>query len=185
MSKHAIDDDVKGDFWKKVRYGAAAAVTLGSGIYAVTSVLKRQGLSNIVDEFKTAMQTTPRVIEDTTSNSTMQPDDETRAALSMKLKFAMEHQDMQRVQEISRQLDMLEAYVPKSATTQAGVKMMMSQVPATQMQHTSPQAATHQMTMAQTQMPPQAATHPMPMSPTQMQMPLHAATHPMTMQTSA
>ena len=59
MSKHAIDDDDKGDFWKKMRYGAAAAVTLGSGLYAVTSVLKKQGFSSFVDEVKTAMQTAP------------------------------------------------------------------------------------------------------------------------------
>ena len=109
MSKHAIDDDDKGDFWKKMRYGAAAAVTLGSGLYAVTSVLKKQGFSSFVDEVKIAMQTAPHLMADTAPK--MQPDDEQRAVLNMQLKFAMERQDMQRVQEITRELDKLEANV--------------------------------------------------------------------------
>ena len=54
MSKHAIDDDDEGDFWKKVKYGAAAAVTLGSGLFAATSVLKNKGFFNMVDEVKRA-----------------------------------------------------------------------------------------------------------------------------------
>ena len=78
MSKHAIDDDDKGDFWKKMRYGAAAAVTLGSGLYAVTSVLKKQGLSSFVDEVKTVMQTAPHLMADSTPKPTLQPDDEAR-----------------------------------------------------------------------------------------------------------
>ena len=124
MSKHAIDDDDKGDFWKKMRYGAAAAVTLGSGLYAVTSVLKKQGFSSFVDEVKTAMQqTAPHLMADTTPK--MQPDDEQRAVLNMQLKFAMGRQDMQRVQEITRELDKLEANV--SFTPQGNVMSSQTQ----------------------------------------------------------
>ena len=125
MSKHAIDDDDKGDFWKKMRYGAAAAVTLGSGLYAVTSVLKKQGLSSFVDEVKTVMQTAPHLMADSTPKPTLQPDEEARAVLNMQLKFAMERQDMQRVQEISRELDKLEANV----STKHGGMPMMTQPP--------------------------------------------------------
>ena len=45
MSKHA-GDDAQGDFWKKMKYGAAAAVAVGSGICAMASVLKNKGFSN-------------------------------------------------------------------------------------------------------------------------------------------
>ena len=73
MSKHSIDEDVKGVFWKKMRYGAAAAVTLGSGIYAVSSVLKQQGLFSMVDEVKTAIHALPHRFEDRTPQQSPQP----------------------------------------------------------------------------------------------------------------
>ena len=96
-----------------MRYGAAAdgglSVTFGSGLYAVTSVLKKQGFSSFVDDVKTAMQTAPHLMADTTPK--MQSDDQQRAMLNMQLKFAMERQDMQRVQGITRELDKLEANV--------------------------------------------------------------------------
>ena len=44
MSKHSISGGAEGEFWKRVRYGAAAAVTVGTGVYTVTSVLKQQGV---------------------------------------------------------------------------------------------------------------------------------------------
>ena len=66
MSKHTIENDVNGDFWKKMRYGAAAAVTVGSGLYAVTSVLKKQSFSSFVDEVKNVMHTAPHLMADTT-----------------------------------------------------------------------------------------------------------------------
>ena len=44
MSKHSISDGAEREFWKKVRFGAAAAVTLGTGVYAITSALKQQGV---------------------------------------------------------------------------------------------------------------------------------------------
>ena len=132
MSKHTIDDD-HSDFWKKMRYGAAAAVTLGSGLYAVTSVLKKQGLSSFVDEVKSVMQTTPYLMADSTPKPS---DDEARAVLTMQLKFAMDRQDMQRVQEISRELDKLD---PNVSTTQGGMPMMMQasqmHVPSLQTMH--------------------------------------------------
>ena len=141
MSKHAIDDDIQGDFWKKVKYGAAAAVTLGSGLFAATSVLKNQGFFNMVDEVKTAMQTTPRLIAGTPSNPTAHPDDETREVLNMQLGYAMQHQDTYRVQEISRQLDELQATnVTTNVTTQASMPVTVSQMQVPQMPQMHPQA---------------------------------------------
>ena len=171
MSKHAIDDDNKGDFWKKMRYGAAAAVTLGSGLYAVTSVLKKQGLSSFVDEVKTVMQTAPHLMADSTPKPTLQPDDEARAVLNMQLKFAMERQDMQRVQEISRELDKLEANV---STNHGGMPMMTQppqmHVPCLQTMHSQQMQMHNQMTplvpQTESQVPvPQMTSH---MPPAQM-----------------
>jgi len=42
MSKHSMEHD-KGDFWKKMRYGATAAVAVGTGVYAVTTAVRKQG----------------------------------------------------------------------------------------------------------------------------------------------
>ena len=141
MSKHAIDDDIQGDFWKKVKYGAAAAVTLGSGLFAATSVLKNQGFFNMVDEVKTAMQTTPRLIAGTPSNPTAHPDDETREVLNMQLGYAMQHQDTYRVQEISRQLDELQATnVTTNVMTQASMPVTVTQMQVPQMPQMRPQA---------------------------------------------
>ena len=155
MSKHAIDDDIQGDFWKKVKYGAAAAVTLGSGLFAATSVLKNQGFFNMVDEVKTAMQTTPRLIAGTPSNPTAHPDDETREVLNMQLGYAMQHQDTYRVQEISRQLDELQATnVTTNVMTQASMPVTVTQMQVPQMPQMHPQA---QMQVPQMpQMRPQA-----------------------------
>ena len=120
MSKHAIDDNIQGDLWKKMKYGAATAVAVGSGIYAITSALKNKGFSNMVDEVKTAMHTAPLLVAGTTPKFTLQSEDETREVLNMQLRFAMEQQDMHRVQEISRKLDELQGVnVTTSATTQA------------------------------------------------------------------
>ena len=167
MSKHAIDDDIQGDFWKKVKYGAAAAVTLGSGLFAATSVLKNQGFFNMVDEVKTAMQTTPRLIAGTPSNPTAHPDDETREVLNMQLGYAMQHQDTYRVQEISRQLDELQATnVTTNVMTQASMPVTVTQMQVPQMPQMHPQA---QMQVPQMpQMRPQA----------QMQVPQMPQMHP-------
>ena len=93
MSKHPIEDGGN-EFWKKVRYAAAATVTVGSGIYAVTSVLKQKGcVTSIVDEMKMAMQTASPLLTDATPKIVMQPvvaDDESRAVLNMQLQFAMD-----------------------------------------------------------------------------------------------
>ena len=153
MSKHAIDDDIQGDFWKKVKYGAAAAVTLGSGLFAATSVLKNQGFFNMVDEVKTAMQTTPRLIAGTPSNPTAHPDDETREVLNMQLGYAMQHQDTYRVQEISRQLDELQATnVTTNVMTQASMPVTVTQMQVPQMPQMRPQA--------QMQVPQMPQMHP-------------------------
>ena len=148
MSKHAIDKEANADFWKKMRYGATAAVTVGSGLYAVTSVLKKQGvLSNIVEEVKTVMSTAQHCTTDP-PKPTVQlttKDDENRAILNMQLKFAMERQDTQRVLEISRELDKLETAhgMPTNVTTapaqmqtapKASMNLSQMQPPSAQMQ---------------------------------------------------
>lgn len=112
MPKHSTEDNEGSDFWKRMRYGAAAAVTLGSGIYAAASVLKKQGLiGDLVDDVKVAMHAAPQLLQpgrvpDLRMHSA--DDEETRAVLNMQLQFAMQRQDMQRVQDISRQLDQLD-----------------------------------------------------------------------------
>ena len=170
MSKHAIDDDIQGDFWKKVKYGAAAAVTLGSGLFAATSVLKNQGFFNMVDEVKTAMQTTPRLIAGTPSNPTAHPDDETREVLNMQLGYAMQHQDTYRVQEISRQLDELQATnVTTNVMTQASMPVTVTQMQVPQMPQMHPQAQ-----MQVPQMPQMPQMHPQ----AQMQVPQMPQMHP-------
>ena len=112
MPKHTTEDTESSDFWKRMRYGAAAAVTLGSGIYAAASVLKKNGLvANIVDEVKVAMHTAPQLLQpERVPNAPMRStdEDETRAVLNMQLQFAMQRQDVHRAQEISRQLDQLD-----------------------------------------------------------------------------
>ena len=181
MSKHAIDDDIQGDFWKKVKYGAAAAVTLGSGLFAATSVLKNQGFFNMVDEVKTAMQTTPRLIAGTPSNPTAHPDDETREVLNMQLGYAMQHQDTYRVQEISRQLDELQATnVTTNVMTQASMPVTVTQMQVPQMPQMHPQAQMQVPQMPQMpQMHPQAQMQVPQMHPqAQMQVPQMPQMHP-------
>ncbi len=119
MSKHSLEDD-KGDFWKKMRYGATAAVAVGTGLYAVTTAVRKQGLiTNLVDEVKTVMHTAPQLVQtapgaapkgmDPTPQIPAPEEDETRAVLNMQMQFAMKRQDLRRVQEISRQLDLFDA----------------------------------------------------------------------------
>ena len=113
MAKHvAAEETESSTFWKRMRYGAAAAVTLGSGIYAAASVLKRHGIvANIVDDVKIAMHTAPQLLQSgQVPNAPMHSadDEETRAVLNMQLQFAMQRQDVQRTQDISRQLDQLD-----------------------------------------------------------------------------
>ena len=118
MSKHSIPDE-GGDFWKKMRYGATAAVAAGTGLYALTSAIKKQGfVSNLVDEVKTAIHATPPLMADAPPKMSMPTavDDEARAVLKMQLDFAMRRGDMQRVQEISRQLDNLDAHHVNGST---------------------------------------------------------------------
>ena len=95
MSKHSLEDD-KGDFWKKMRYGATAAVAVGTGLYAVTTAVRKQGLiTNLVDEVKTVMHTAPQLVQtapgaapkgmDPTPQIPAPEEDETRAVLNLSL----------------------------------------------------------------------------------------------------
>ena len=55
MSKQPIAEE-GGDFWKKIRYSATATAAIGAGLFAITSVIKKQGfVSNLVDEMQAAM----------------------------------------------------------------------------------------------------------------------------------
>ena len=103
MPKHTTEDNESSDFWKRMRYGAAAAVTLGSGIYAAASVLKKRGLvTSIVDDVKVAMHTAPQLLQSAqVPNMPMNSTDheETRAVLNMQLQFAMQRQNMQHDQQ--------------------------------------------------------------------------------------
>lgn len=122
MSKHSLDQD-QWEFWKKLKYGATAAVAVGAGVYAVTSAVKKQGLiTDLVDEVKTAVHAAPLlvqtsdVVRSASNPSSMDPpsallsseDEETRAVLNTQMHFAMKRHDLRRVQEISRQLDHLD-----------------------------------------------------------------------------
>ena len=125
MAKHvAAEETESSTFWKRMRYGAAAAVTLGSGIYAAASVLKKQGLiANIVDDVKVAMHTAPQLLQPgRVPNVPMHSadDEETRAVLNMQLQFAMQRQDVQRTQDISRQLDQLDGGHVRTSTNDGG-----------------------------------------------------------------
>ena len=118
MSKHSIPAEGS-DIWKKVRYGATAAVAAGTGLYALTSAIKKQGfVSNLVDEVKTAMHACPQLMTDAPPKMRMPTADydEARAVLKMQLEFAMQRGEMQRVQEISRQLDHLDAHHVNGST---------------------------------------------------------------------
>ena len=56
MSKRSPEADAKGDFWKKMRLGATAVVAVGTGVFAVTSAIRKQGVvSSIFDDLKTAL----------------------------------------------------------------------------------------------------------------------------------
>ena len=58
MSKRGNDND--SEFWKKIRLGATAVVTVGTGMFAAASVLKHHGMgANFFEEVKAAMQTPP------------------------------------------------------------------------------------------------------------------------------
>ena len=132
MSKHHIEGGGHGEFWKKMKYGAMTAITVGSGIYAAASVLNKRGvISDVVEGVRVAIQsppstqnsTTEGIGEATTHNmepgqmppttlltDKMPPSDreEARTVLEMQLQFAMQSQNTPRVQELSRQLDMLD-----------------------------------------------------------------------------
>ena len=130
MSKHNIPTEGS-DIWKKVRYGATAAVAAGTGLYALTSAIKKQGfVSNLVDEVKTAMHASPQLMADAPPKMRMPTadDDEARAVLKMQLEFAMQRGEMQRVQEISRQLDHLDAHYVNGSTD---IKLPAASMPQT------------------------------------------------------
>ena len=122
MSKRSLENESI-DLWKTMRYGATAAVAVGTGVYAVTTALKKQGvLANLVDEVKTAMQTPSQLVQAPDAPPKMSDgfakfpahspeDEETRAILNMQMEFAMKRNEVKRVQEVSRQLDLLDSRV--------------------------------------------------------------------------
>ena len=122
MSKHSLEPDKK-NFWKKMKYSATAAVAVGTGLYAVTAALKKPGLiASLVDEVKTAMHTTPLAqtedavpkLKNAVPKIPAPEDNEARAVLNMQMQFAMKRQDLRRVQEISRQLDLMDNETPRT-----------------------------------------------------------------------
>ena len=119
MSKHSISDGAEREFWKKVRFGAAAAVTLGTGVYAITSALKQQGVvSNFVMGLQQACQAAaPQIAPE--EGATPPPADratqiEQRAVLNLQLEYAMQRRDVSRVRELARQIDLIDRAVEAS-----------------------------------------------------------------------
>ena len=128
MSKRGVEGAFNGEFWKKMKYGAATAITVGSGIYAATSVLNKRGaIADVVESGRVALQSPPGTQNDATEcidragpnnmktdnmlptkmlTDKMPPSDpeEARAVLDLHLQFAMQRQDKPRVQELSREL---------------------------------------------------------------------------------
>jgi hypothetical protein len=141
MSKSSQEDESSCEFWKKMRMGATAAVALGTGMYAVTSAIKRQGVvSTIIGDVKTALHSVPQLTTEATnvSRAPTQPTDieEARAVLQVQMRHAMERQDACRVQELARQLDQLDSGQVQGYTPlpmQRAASMMpssMEQVPS-------------------------------------------------------
>ena len=141
MSKRGNDND--SEFWKKIRLGATAVVTVGTGMFAAASVLKHQGMgANFFDEVKAAMQAPPQHILDMTPGMEQPTDDEeSQAVLQMQLEFARKRNDTQRVEQIQHQLRMLNSNATQSSnmptqTTQiqmAHMKMPQIHLPNMQM----------------------------------------------------
>ena len=133
-----------------MRMGATAAVALGTGLYAVTSAIKRQGVvSTIIGDVKTALHSVPQLTTDATnvSRAPTQPTDieEARAVLQVQMRHAMERQDSCRVQELARKLDQLDSGQVQGYTQlpmQCATSMMpssMEQVPSPMGAPTAPQ----------------------------------------------
>ena len=154
MSKRGNDNDP--EFWKKIRLGATAVVTVGTGMFAAASVLKHQGMgANFFDEVTAAMQAPPQHILDMKPGVEQPTDDEeSRAVLQMQLEFAQKRNDTQRVEQIHDQLRMLNSNATQSSnmptqTTQiqmAHMKMPQIHLPNMQM----PQMQTPQTQLMQT-----------------------------------
>ena len=154
MSKRGNDNDP--EFWKKIRLGATAVVTVGTGMFAAASVLKHQGMgANFFDEVTAAMQAPPQHILDMKPGVEQPTDDEeSQAVLQMQLEFARKRNDTQRVEQIQHQLRMLNSNATQSSnmptqTTQiqmAHMKMPQIHLPNMQM----PQMQTPQTQLMQT-----------------------------------
>ena len=92
MSKQPIAEE-GGDFWKKIRYSATATAAIGAGLFAITSVIKKQGfVSNLVDEMQAAMHAAPQLLNEPPNTEVSKPgfqtpadDAETRAILETQL----------------------------------------------------------------------------------------------------
>ena len=127
-----------GEFWKKLKYGAMTVASVSSGIYAATTILKQRGvILDVVEGVRAAMRPIQHALpndEETKGDvapaqtngtagvqkhtgryppTTMQTDEiadrqEVRAVLNVQLQYAMQHNDVVRVQDISRRLDELD-----------------------------------------------------------------------------
>ena len=144
MSKQPIAEE-GGDFWKKIRYSATATAAIGAGLFAITSVIKKQGfVSNLVDEMQAAMHAAPQLLNEPPNTEVSKPgfqtpadDAETRAILETQLHFAITHGKLERVKEITRQLDELEA-VSRSLNLSAATMMPNVNMPQMQTQMPMP-----------------------------------------------
>ena len=108
MSKHSISGKAEGEFWKRVRYGAAAAVTVGTGVYAVTSVLKQQGVvTNLVSGIQQACQAAaPQFAPDAPPPESADSDAQAEqlAVLNLQLEYAMQRRELVSAQTAARSL---------------------------------------------------------------------------------
>ena len=106
MSKHPLEkEEAKEDFWKRLRYGAAATIALGAGCYAMTRGFNSEAdVTELLNGVKNVLHT-PLL---TNSQSDAAPTDklgaideeEARAVLDTQLRFAVERGDIRRVQEL-------------------------------------------------------------------------------------
>ena len=142
MSKHSISGKAEGEFWKRVRYGAAAAVTVGTGVYAVTSVLKQQGVvTNLVSGIQQACQAAaPQFAPDAPPPESADSDAQAEqlAVLKLQLEYAMQRRDINRVRELAAQVDQIErALALEAVSSSAGAMRRRPGVLRPPEQHTA------------------------------------------------
>ena len=110
MSKHPLEEGARDEFWKRMRFGAAATIAVSAGLYAVTRGFNKEtDLTEFLNGVKTVLHT-PLLSNSesgTTPTSGAVGEEEARAVLDTQLHFAMERGDMQRVQELVHEGDKL------------------------------------------------------------------------------